>query len=326
MREIYKKIDTKIRESKSIVLVTHKFPDGDTLWSATWMREMILTNFKWKNVDIVNLDWVAEKLSFLYWSETVVNKFDYLKYDLCIFLDVGNISLAWYWEINDYKCSFVINIDHHASNIAYGDLNLINTNKPSTTVVLYDFFVSMGYIISPNIATSLLTWIYTDTWAFVYSNVSTETFEISAKLVELGWNIEVIASNFFLNNTFDFVKLFGLVLERLKINGDWIALSYLLKKDILESGCKYEEMDWVVWRLNMLENVKYVIFLYEKAWLVKWSLRTTREDVDLTRIAKKYNWWWHKKACWFALEGEININEWNELSVKLIDNNIVNFF
>jgi phosphoesterase RecJ-like protein len=326
MINTFNQIHEKILESKSIALVSHKFPDGDTLWSATAMYEVIKTNFINKHVDIVNYDWVAEKLSFLHNSDKVISRFDYEKYDLCIFLDIWSIILAWYWVKKDFPIKCLINIDHHATNVSYGDINLIATNKPSTTTVLYDFFVAMNYKINKNAATSLLTWIYTDTGAFIYSNVKPETFKISAELVELGWNINIIASNFFLNNTFAFIKLYNIVVKRLKISWDWVGFSYLLKEDILESGCKYEEMDWVVWRLNMLDNVKYVCFLYEKWGLVKGSLRTTRDDVDLTQYAKLYNWWWHKKACWFTLEWHISMSESKKIFVKCIDNSIINFY
>ncbi|EKE29133.1 MAG: hypothetical protein ACD_2C00221G0015 [uncultured bacterium (gcode 4)] len=326
MINIYNQIHEKIKESKNIALVSHKFPDGDTLGSVTALYETIMTNFEMKNVDIVNFDWVAEKLSFLPNSEKIINRFDYEKYDLCIFLDIANIILAWYWEKKDFPVKCLINIDHHASNISYWDINLIETNKPSTTTVLYDFFVAMGYEMDEKVATALLTWIYTDTWAFIYSNVNPETFESSAELLELWGNINIIASNFFLNNTFAFVKLLKIVLKRLKINWEGVGFSYLKKEDILESGCKYEEMDWVVWRMNALDNVKYVCFLYEKWWLVKGSLRTTRDDVDLTVYAKKYNWWWHKKACWFTLEWNIALTESNKVYVECIDNSIINFF
>lgn len=326
MEEIYYQIDQKIKDSKNIVLVSHKFPDGDTLGSATAMYEMIMTNFEDKCVDIVNSDLVAEKLAFLPNSEKVIQDFDCKKYDLCIFLDIGNLSLAWFWDKDKIKCKNIINIDHHAPNIGYWDINLLDIDMPSTTAVLYHFFNYMWYGINSNIATSLLTWIYTDTWAFVYSNVSTDTFEISSKLVELGGNIEDISSNFFLNNTFEFVKLFWLVLERLKINRDWVALSYLTKKDLLEYCCKYEELDWVVWRLNMLDNVKYVSFFYEKWDLVKCSLRTTRDDVDLNLVAKEYGWWWHKKASAFPTEWNIEIWEDNIFKIRKIDNSILTFF
>lgn len=324
MNEIYSQIHNKILQSKNIALVSHRFPDWDSLWSLTAMYNMINNNFDKKNIDMICYDNVAEKLSFLSNSDKIINKFDWNKYDLCIFLDIWNIILAWFWEKEVLNCNFLINIDHHQSNIWYWDINLVDIKQPATAALIYDFFITQGYIINQDIATSLLTWIYTDTWAFIYSNVLPSTFRIASRLVELWWNIELISSNFFLNNTFDFFNLFSVALERLKINKNWIAFTYLKKEDIINSGCKYEELDWIVWRLNMLDNKKYVVFIYEKWDIVKWSFRTTREDVDLTQIASKYNWWWHRKACWLTLDWQIEVDE-NNVFVKMYDWREINF-
>lgn len=324
MKNIYSQIHEKILESKNIALVSHRFPDWDTLGSITAMKNIIETNFKNKNVDMICFDILPEKLSFLHWSENIINKFDWNRYDICIFLDIWNIILTWFWERSTINCSFLINIDHHQSNIWYWDINLVDMNRPSTTAVLFDFIEYNNYKINSDIATSFLTWIYTDTWAFIYSNVKPKTFSIASKLVEMWWDIKLISSNFFLNNTFDFIKLFWLTLERLKVSKKWVAISYLTKEDILSSWCKYEELDWIVWRLNMLDNKKYVIFIYEKWDIVKWSFRTSRDDVDLTKIASKYNGWWHRKACWLTLDWQLSFR-WNNVFVKMYDWSEIDF-
>lgn len=326
MQEKYLLVNKKIKESSNIALISHRFPDWDTLGSATALYEIILTNFEWKNVDIVNFDSVAEKLSFLPNSEKISKNFEIDKYDLLIFLDIGNIVLAWWGEIKDFKWKTIINIDHHFANINYWDINLVDISKPSTTSILYDYFKSMDYKINSRVATSLLTWIYTDTGAFMYSNVTPGTFEDAAELLSKWWDLEAISSNFFLNNTFEFVKLFGLALQRLKISKEGVALSYLKKEDIINSWCKYEELDWIVWRLNMLDNIRYVLFLYEKWDIVKGSLRTTREDIDLNDIARPLNWWWHKKACWLSLEWNIELDKNGHLTIKMINWSIKEFF
>ena len=261
-------------------------------------------------------------MSFLPNSGNIIKKFDQDKYDICIFVDVWNINLAWFWEKVNYRMP-IVNIDHHASNIWYWDINLVENTKSSSATVLFDYFKWMWYSFDKEIATCLLTWIYTDTGSFMYSNVRPTTFYRASYLLDIWWDIDLIAKNFFLNNTFSFVKLLWKVLWRLKISNDGIGYSYLKKEEICQSWCKYEEMDWIVWRLNMLDNVKYVCFLYEKWDIVKWSLRTTREDVDLTEIVKKFNWWWHRKATWFSLDWYISTDDKWKIDINLVDGNII---
>lgn len=325
MKNIYNQIHQKIKESDNIAIIWHRFPDGDTMSSMVAMYGIIRDNFESKNVDLVNSDVLPEKLKFLT-NWITVNKELIKKYDLYIFVDIWDIKLAWFGQTKDnYKNCFIINIDHHPFNINYWDINLIWAQKASTTEVLYDYFTSENYKISPDAATALLTWIYTDTWAFSYSNTTETSFWISADLLELWWKIKPIVNNFFNNNTFDFIKLLWVVFKRLKISKEWIGISYLKKEDIINSWCKYEELDWIVWRLNKLSNVKYIYFLYEKWDFVKWSLRTIKDDINLAEIAKTHNGWWHRQASAFMYEWEINIDENKKISIKTQDN-IINFF
>lgn len=325
LNDIYKSIHECILNAEKIALVSHKSPDWDTLWSMTAMYSMIKSNFSWKDVDMINLDGIAEKLSFLPGSSIISRQYNKGNYDLCIYLDVWDIKLAWIWQKDDIWTKYLINVDHHIVNALYWDINLVDTHEPSTTSILFRFFEAMDYIIDKDTATALLTWIYTDTWAFIYSAVKPDTFDIAAKLLELWWDLEVISKNFFLSNSCEFVKLFWIVLERLVVNWDWVALSYLTREDIINSWCKYEELDWIVWRLNTLNNIKYVSFFYEKQDIVKCSLRTSREDVDLTSIAKIYSWWWHRKASAFSIEWKIEMSSTWAFQIRWIDNTINKF-
>ena len=47
---------------------------------------------------------------------------------------------------------FIINIDHHVTNTQFGDINLVEPKATSTTEILYQLFIDMGIVISPEIA------------------------------------------------------------------------------------------------------------------------------------------------------------------------------
>lgn len=325
MNEIYKKIDKKINEANNIAIITHRNPDGDTMGSASAMKGMIDVNFQDKNIEIINIDWTPEALKYLNNLSEIVNNFEKASYDLYIFLDVASIKLTWFLDENNFWLHNSINIDHHISNGNYWEINLVNIDNPSTTSVLYDYFNSMNYHINPDIATALLTWIYTDTWALVFDNTTANTFDMVADLVSAGWEIQAVSDNIFLNSSINFVKLLWLTLERLVVT-NWAGFSYLKKVDIDNSWCDYEELVWIVGRLNMLDGVEYMCFIYEKADnIVKWSLRTNKEKVDLTGIARIHGWWWHKKASAFTYFGHIETGDNWEVFIKTTDNNLIKF-
>ena len=324
MEELYLKIDQKIKESKNIAIFMHASPDGDTIWSALSLYEVIITNFPGKKVDVINKD-PCNLFHFLPNVDKVVHDFNIDDYDLIITVDMAVVKLCWFWDnrAEIFKEKFLVNIDHHP-NTFYWDINLVEDKKPATTLVLYDFFEYIWYKMNKNVANCLLTWIYTDTWSFAYSNVTNHTFSASSKLIWLGAQNMIINDNFFSNLNFNFLMLYSLVLERLTIK-DKFAISYLKNEDLESIWCTNEDIWSIVSRLNELVWVDYVIFIYEKWEIVKWSLRTNKDDVNLIEIARNYNWWWHRKACWFILNWKIEKDENNSLNVRLENGELIKF-
>lgn len=320
MKNIYKEIHKKILSSNNIWLIWHKWADWDSIGSCTAFKEIINDNFLDKQVDILSFDIIPNKFNFIINSDIVYTP-DFNKYDLFIYLDCSSVELSWFKNINTK--SFLINIDHHPTNTKFWDINLINTEISSNVENLYNFFDYMNYKINKKASQSLLTWIYTDSWALNYSNTSKETLDLVSKLINLWWRIDFIYNNLFKNTSFEFLKLFSIVLDNLVIKNN-VAISYFKKEDIVNSWCSYEECDWIIWRLNMLKNIDYILFIYEKENLVKWSLRTISEEIDLTKIAKKYWWWWHKKASWFSIKWKIAKN--NGLFIKEENNNLLKIY
>gem|GEM_PF-2861949 len=81
---------------------------------------------------------------------------------------------------------FKINIDHHISNIGFGEINVVEANKPSSCQVVYKIMKDINKkSISPSIATSLLTGIMMDTQNYSIKPTDKESFEITAELIEL---------------------------------------------------------------------------------------------------------------------------------------------
>lgn len=323
MKEIYLQIDKKIRESNRIAIFMHASPDGDTVWSAAAIYGIILNNFPDKKVDMINKD-SCNLFYFLPNIDKIIDNYNIDNYDLVITVDMWVIKLCWFWD--DRKTVFdnktIINIDHHP-NTFYWDINLVDITKPATTLVIYDLFEYIWYKMNNNIADCLLIWIYTDTWSFAYSNVDKYTFYTSSKLLWLGAKNTIIDKHYFSNLNFNFLKLYSLVLKRFTIINNF-AISYLKNKDLENLWCWNNDVWSIVSRLNELDWIDYVLFLHEKWDIVKGSLRTNREDIDLADIAKIYNWWWHKKASAFKIDWTL-FEEWWKIFVKTYNNEIIKF-
>ena len=91
---VNKQIDSNIKDSKNILLVSHINPDGDTLGSMCAMYSAIKDNYK-KKCDMVCVSDIPVTYNFIPYIDKVKNisEFDLSReYDLVITLDVAAID------------------------------------------------------------------------------------------------------------------------------------------------------------------------------------------------------------------------------------------
>ena len=301
---VYWKIIQKIKASKNIALISHINPDIDTLWSATAFFQILKDNFLYKNIVLICADAIPTKYFFLPHTQKYQRTFQPQKYDLIIFFDNGSKSQTWfddiYPDLFDGKTYNTLNIDHHITNEIYGKQNIINTTYSSTSMIVFEIFYLLNIKISPISATHILAGIYTDTGWFKHGNVNQITYLITSRLIELWANLQFIVDNIAKNNKLSTIKLWWKILSESFIDEKWVLYSYVNKSMLDSYNCDYDEISWVIDYLNSAENIKYCSLITQKWDFIKDSLRTLRDDIDLTKIAKEFDGWWHKKASWFT--------------------------
>jgi len=306
-----------IKNSERILIIAHKNPDWDTLWSWTAWYEY-LKNI-WKKVVLACEDSVPESLKCIPNSEVVVNNFDLNNFDLAIINDAWVKHVAWFYETHpelfEQKIP-VINIDHHISNDMYWSLNIV-IPLAATTCLIYEIFKELWVNINQKIATSLLTWIYTDTWSFHHSNTNSYTLRIASKLLWKWANLKKFSKSIFKTTKLSTLNLWWRVLSSMLIDWDWVVMWTVTEDDFKETFSKYEELVWVVDYLNSVSWSKYTILLTERDWKVKWSLRTLNNNIDLTKIAWRFWGWGHKKASWFTINWKLQ----KEVKWKIVEEN-----
>lgn len=305
--QTYRDAEKLVEGARNILLLSHKRPDGDTL-GATCALNIALQNMG-KHTKMACVDTPTERFSFLPNIRKFEKEFDFRSFDLIIASDVGAHYMTQYHEI--YPGIFsgeisVINIDHHASNDHFGSVNMVDPNSASATVILYKWFRFLNIVMSPSIATSLLAGIYNDTGSFMHSNATYEVFQIAADLVRKGGKVYPISRYMFKSATVSSLKLWGRVLENMKITPENAVIAVLTKKDFDECGADSEESSGVIDFLNSVPGTKFALLLTEdEKGRVKGSFRTQREDIDLSALAGLFGGGGHKKAAGFSIPGKI---------------------
>ncbi len=304
-----KKIYSLIQEAKKVLIIPHQNPDGDALGSATALAECLH---------------VLKKPTALFCATTFDQKWQYLAHineisddpiiftdptiDTIIVVDSGDLRYAGVANYIDRSRVKLINIDHHTTNERYGDVNLVIPTAAATAEVLYHFFQMSGLIINPQVATSLLTGLITDTDNFLNAATSAEVMAVASDLFRHGGSIKTISQKILKNKSIDSLKLWGEVLSRLKkIDELDMSYTYITQADILRSGSDEGESEGIANFLNGLNETAIALILKEtKDGRVKGSFRTTRNDHDVSLLAKAMGGGGHKKAAGFSTPGTID--------------------
>ncbi|MDF2379124.1 MAG: bifunctional oligoribonuclease/PAP phosphatase NrnA [Candidatus Gracilibacteria bacterium] len=300
-------IKQKIIASQKTLLIAHKNPDGDTLGAslAFWWYLKGLG----KNVEIACFNAPADGLMFIPGVENLIHEIDDTQYDLIISFDTADPKLSGFKDTHPEifsRSDRHINIDHHSSNLMYAGINLVITNSASTTQVLYYLFKHFKAIFTREIATCLLTGLYTDTGSFMHQNTTPETLHVGSELLKYGADLSSVSRHCFNTKPINQLKLWGRILSRASKNDEGVVTSAVTQADLHELDANKDMVSGAIEFLKYVPGITYAQILSEEAGdRVKGSLRTIRDDVDVSAIAAQFGGGGHVKAAGFSIPGNL---------------------
>jgi len=302
------KIHDQIMRARQPLFVMHKKPDGDTLGSALALAHWLESAGKMPFVFC--RDVAPRHYNFLSKFDHIMNDpaiFNRPEVDLIVVLDSGDLAYAGIHEIIDglEKNVKIINIDHHATNLHYGHLNLVEPDASSTAEVVYNFLDINRVKVDKHIATSLLVGILTDTTNFTNPGTTVSSMRVASQLIAHGARTNEISKNILKNKSIDALRLWGKTLARLEENSELgMAIAIIKKEDLAGVDAPGEAVEGVANFLNAMLNVRLVMVLRETDdGQIKGSLRST--DMDVSEIAQALGGGGHKKAAGFTIEGRL---------------------
>lgn len=310
MREIItntQNIKAKIEQANNILVATHQNPDGDALGAVcAWSR--YLDEIK-KNHILLALGKPLPDFSFLVNAERIKTGLEEIKladFDLIITLDAGDLEHIGIKEIIQPE-NYIINIDHHPTNTYFGQINLVAPQAVATTEILYHLFNNLNYTLSPAVASCLLVGIIGDTNNFTNHNTTHAALEIAGRLLSAGGNMQIINKSLLNKKTVPVLNFWGKILSRLTKNEQFNSVSAVISRDDWQNvDFDQKAIEGLTNFLNNLSDVKLTLVLKEtKENLIKVSLRTNEELIDLTNFVKIFGGGGHKKAAGFTLAGKL---------------------
>jgi phosphoesterase RecJ-like protein len=201
-----------------------------------------------------------------------------------------------------------INIDHHLSNPAYGDLVIIDPSAPATGEIIFRLIKSQGLPFDHDIAENLFTAISTDTGSFQYPKTSACTFEIAAELVRDG-NLDVgkISQQLYENYPRRRLELLRELLRTMRFSEcGRIATFSLSLKTAAELGVIPEDNEGLIDHLRAVRGVIVAVFFEELSdGKVRVSMRSKDERVDVCAICQEFAGGGHTLAAGARVRGSL---------------------
>ena len=202
-----------------------------------------------------------------YQPEDVTYRSESFPYDLIIALDIPTLDLLGQLYERNTDLFFetpIINIDHHAANEHFGEINLVDLTAAATTEILVELLEQFeSGLIDADIATNLLCGILVETNSFQHIKTTPRAFMRASSLISLGANQQDIVRNLYKTKSMSLLKLWGRALARIRQAHEFqLSYSLLRKDDFVKAGTKDAE---AVMRelISLLTDAKLIMLLAE---------------------------------------------------------------
>lgn len=296
---ITEQLNISIKKSKNILLVSHINPDGDTLGSMCGMYSLIYKNYK-KKCDMLAVSKIPSVYEFL----PNIDKVKYLEqidlsreYDLVINLDIASVD-----RCSDAKKLFErakenVNIDHHETNNAYAQINIVEPYAAATAEVIVGIANDYNWNIDKDAAICLYTGMMTDTGCFRFSNNTSRTMLYCSQLLGLGIDSSELYQKCYESNSKDMVMFQIYCINKAQfVNNDKIAYTVVYKKDLEKFNYNGDDFtEGLTEKLRAIKTTEIAFVVKElNSSTSKISMRS--KEKDITKICAVFGGGGHKLA------------------------------
>lgn len=287
-----------IRTAKSIALICHVSPDGDTIGSAMALRQGLLQ--LGRPITMFCQDPVPEVLAFLPGAEGFrlpENVAEEERFDLLLCVDVSDEKRMGRCAELMARAKHTAQIDHHDTNTNFCEVNCVDGHAPACALVAYELLERLGCTITPEIALCLAVALSTDTGHLVYNSTTPEAFHAMGELVEAGAPMAEAFRRLYRQRPPRQVALLAKALETVTFHhGGRITSIQLSREDFEACGALSEDAEIIVNYGLDVKGVRMCVFAREtETGVVKLSLRAVAPD-KVSGVAQRFGGGGHAQA------------------------------
>ena len=308
----------------NFALSSHINPDGDAIGSELGLS--LFLKKLGKSVKIFNTDAVPVNYRFLPFWDSIENAHSVGGYrpEVLIVLDASTLARIGKNLSNVlHPIHSLVNIDHHATAEAFGDINLIIPTASSTSEIVYKLIKHHQTPIDEACALCLYTGLMFDTGCFRHSNTTPETHRIAAELIEIGgFTPDEVYRNVYEQVPVAKIRLLSEVLRTLQITDDGkIASVYATQTMFRKTRTTADAVEGVVNQIQAIVGVEVALCASEMTdRSTKVSLRS-QGNVDVSKLAAEFEGGGHARAagCRITMPYLLAIDALVQASQRYID-------
>lgn len=289
----------RINRSESCLLVCHLRPDGDAIGSLLGLGLALAE--AGKQVQMASEDGVPGAFRKLEGADQVV-KTPQGVFDLVIAVDSSDLERTG--SALPQGCRPDINIDHHPTNTAYADINIVVPSAVATAEIIARLAPLWRLAITPAVATALLAGLVTDTIGFRTENVTAPVLRLAADLMDAGADLADVYRRSLVDRSFEALRLWGAGLSRVERSGRLVWATLTLDDRRLSKYPGRDDADLI----NVLSSVDgadiAMIFIEQPNGRVKVSWRA-QSGYDVSKLALSLGGGGHAAASGAEIPGAL---------------------
>jgi phosphoesterase RecJ-like protein len=287
-----------LNDSTSIVITTHKSPDGDAIGSSLALYHFLKKRNKDVTVVVPDafpdfLNWMVGTDQIIFYDKqsdianTIIDKADVIfSLDYNSLNRIGELS-------NPIEKSEAIKIviDHHQDPKDFADHYIVDTECCSTSQLIYEFIENLGELekLDKAIGECIYCGIMTDTGSFRYPSTTSKTHQVIANLIELGADGAKIHQEVYDTYSEQRLRLLGYALtEKMRVfpeyNAAYISLS---QEELKQFSFKKGDSEGLVNYPLSIDGIKFTVLITEKEDNVSLSFRS-KDDFYVNKIANEH--------------------------------------
>jgi len=302
--DIYQQIEKTIRNHERFLVTSHINPDGDAISSILTISYLLKK--LGKTVQVIMADPVPAKFDYLYDVAAIKKTADIpsdFNQEVIIVVDAASLARIGNVDKLFNDDSIVLNVDHHASNELFGQINLIDPAFSSTVEIVYNIYKMFYKDIPTEIANMVYTGIICDTGRFLFPNTTSHALALSAAMVENGASPSEISGKIYHRNSQNTIHALAEALSTLEFYFEGKVAVINLGYEHLHPGTNVDTEGFVDYLLS-IDGTEVQMFLVEKEpGAYKISIRS-RRWVDVNEIARNFGGGGHKRAAGFMIKGD----------------------